>query len=95
MFGSPSLLCFGFGALKIRDRTQTIPFKVIPKASRGPQHRGSLTEDVLFSFFGGPYCLGGGGGGGLKMKEGATLKRSSEPFEPDIGSFELREPIVP
>ena len=24
-------MCFVFGALKIRDRIQTIPFKVIPK----------------------------------------------------------------
>ena len=25
---------FGFGALKVRDRIQTIPFTLIPKASR-------------------------------------------------------------
>ena len=63
-------MCFVFAALKIRDRIQTIPVKVIPKASRGPQYRGSLIEDVLFSFFGGPDCLGGA----LKIKQGATLK---------------------
>ena len=65
LFGSPSLMCFVLGALKIRDRSQTIPFKIISKASRGTQYRGTLVRHVYFPFFWGPYCcLGGGGGGG-------------------------------
>ena len=39
-------MCFGFGALKIRDRIQTIPFKIISEASRGPQYCGTLMQDV-------------------------------------------------
>ena len=39
-------VCFAFGALKIRDRIQTIPFKMIAKASRGPQYRGTFIQDV-------------------------------------------------
>ena len=62
-------MCFGFGAPKLRDRIQIIPFKVIPEASRGPQYRGSLIEDVLFLFLGCPYCWGGT----PKIKEGAAL----------------------
>ena len=62
-------MCCVFGALKIRDRIQTVPFKVIPKASRGPQYRGSLIEDVLFSIFRRPVLLGEGGrGGSLRLK---------------------------
>ena len=49
-------MCFVFGALKIRDRIQTIPFKIVSKASRDPQYRGVLIQDVYFLFFGGPYC---------------------------------------
>ena len=64
-------MCFGFEAPKIRDPIQTIPFKVIPKASRGPQYRGSLIEDVLFFIFRRPVLLGEGGT--PNIKEGATL----------------------
>ena len=39
-------MCFGFGALKIREGTQTIPFEIILKASRGPQYRGTRIQDV-------------------------------------------------
>ena len=59
---------FGFETLKIRDRIQTIPFKIIPKASRDPQYSRNLIEDVLFFIFRRPGIdrreRGGGGGGG-------------------------------
>ena len=67
-------MCFGFGAPKLRDRIQTIPFKVIPEASRGPQYRGSLIEDVTSYFhFSEARIVGGGGAGTPKIKDGATL----------------------
>ena len=61
---------FCFWGLKIRDRIQTIPFKVIAKASLGPEYRGSLVQGLYFLFFLGPVV---GGGGANKIKHGATL----------------------
>ena len=46
-------MCFGFGALKIRDGIQT-PLKVICKASRGPQ----LFRTSNFYFAGRPIVGG-------------------------------------
>ena len=66
-------MCFGFGAPKLRDRIQTIPFKVIPEASRGPQYRGSLIEDVTNYFYFSEARIVGAGAGTLKIKDGATL----------------------
>ena len=61
-------MCFVFGALKIRDRIQTIPFDLISTASRGPQYCGILIQDGFFHFSGGPIV-----GGGPEIKEGPTL----------------------
>ena len=52
----------------VRDRIQTIPFKVIPEASRGPQYRGSLIEDVTSYFYFSEARIVGGGGGTPKIK---------------------------
>ena len=60
-------MCFVFGALKIRDRIQNIPFKIVSKASRAPQYRGVLIQDVNFRV---ALLLGGGV---PKIKEGPTL----------------------
>ena len=46
MIARPPIVCFDFGALTMLDRIQTIPFKIIPKASQTPQYRGTLIQDV-------------------------------------------------
>ena len=59
LLGRSCLMCFVFwGLKKIGDRIQTVPFKIeiVSKASRGPQYRGVLIQDVYFLFFGWPYC---------------------------------------
>ena len=39
-------MCFDFEALKLWDRIQAIPFKVIPEAFLGAQYCGSLIQDI-------------------------------------------------
>ena len=43
-------MCFGFGALKIWDRIQTIPFKLISEASWGLSTVGPLFGTSNFYF---------------------------------------------
>ena len=65
-------MCFVFGALKMRDRIQTIFFRRISKASLGPP---SVPWDpysgYLISIC---VCCALLFGGGAQVKESATLK---------------------
>ena len=65
LLGRPCLMCFGIGALKMRDRIQTIPFEVIPKAARALSTMGALLRTSNF-YFPDPLLLGGRGGLSLK-----------------------------
>ena len=58
---------FVFGALKIRERIQTIPSKTISTVGR-------LFRTSNFYFSGGPIV-----GGGPKIKEGATYMKAQSP----------------
>ena len=60
---------FCYWALKLWDRVQTIPFKIVSKAFRGTV--GPLFRMSNFCFCGGPIVRGG-----PKIKEGATFPAS-------------------
>ena len=66
-------MCVVLGALKIRDRIQTIPFRIIYPRPPGPSAPWDLYSGRLFSIFWGPLLLGGGGGV-EKFKEGPTVQ---------------------
>ena len=52
-------MCFVFVALEIRDRIQTIPFKMIPKASRAISTVGPFFRTSNSCFFLEALLLGG------------------------------------